>query len=148
MPHNNVLSFVMEERVLKLEFAVEQNTKMVVRLDRSMAQLNQSMVALRVQMGQGFADLRQEMAQGQADLRKEMAQGQIEFRREMTANYEKLQNKISSVPEKSHRETTTGSVNLQNNFDPIFFGLVALHFIIAFTLFGFMARDVIDFYLK
>jgi recombinational DNA repair ATPase RecF len=138
----------MEERVLKLEFAVEQNTKMLERLDRSMAQLNQSMVALRVQMGQGFADLRQEMAQGQADLRKEMAQGQIELLREMAANYEKLQNKISSVPEKSHRGTTTGFVNLQNHFDPIFCCLLALNFIIAFVILGLVAKDFIGFYLK
>jgi len=138
----------MEERVLKLEFAVEQNTKMLQLLDRSMAQLNKSMVALRVQIGQGFADLRQEMAQGQADLRKEMAQGQIELRREMTANYEKLQNKISSVPEKSHRETTAGFVNLQNRFDPIFFCLLALNFVIAFVILGLVAKDFIGFYLK
>ena len=138
----------MEKRVLTLELVVEQNTKMVERLDRSMAQLNQSMVALRVQMGQGFADLRQEMAQGQADLRKEMAQGQIELLREMAANYEKLQNKISSVPEKSHRETTTGFVNLQNRFDPIFLCLLALNFIIAFVILGLVAKDFIGFYLK
>ena len=138
----------MEERVLKLEFAVEQNTKMLERLDFSMAQLNQSMVALRVQMGQGFADLRQEMALGQADLRKEMAQGQIELRREMAANYEKLQNKISSVPEKSHRGTTTGFVNPQNHFDPIFCCLLALNFIIAFVILGLVTKDFIGFYLK
>ena len=138
----------MEERVLKLEFAVEQNTKTLERLDRSMAQFNQSMVALRVQMGQGFADLRQEMALGQADLRKEMAQGQIELRREMAANYEKLQNKISSVPEKSHRGATTGFVNLQNHFDPIFCCLLALNFIIAFVILGLVAKDFIGFYLK
>jgi hypothetical protein len=138
----------MEKRVLTLELVVEQNTKMVERLDRSMAQLNQSMVALRVQMGQGFADLRQEMAQGQADLRKEMAQGQIELLREMAANYEKLQNKISSVPEKSHRGTTTGFVYLQNHFDPIFCCLLVLNFIIAFVILGLVAKDFIGFYLK
>ena len=73
----------MEKRVITLELVVEQNTKMVERLDRSMAQLTQAMADLRVDMVKGFADLRQEMAQGQADLRKEVA-----------ADHEKLRNKI------------------------------------------------------
>ena len=73
----------MEKRVLTLELVVEQNTKMVERLDRSMAQLTQAVADLRVEMGKGFSDLRQEMAHGQAELRKEMA-----------AEYEKLRNKI------------------------------------------------------
>jgi len=73
----------MEKRVLTLELVVEQNTKMVERLDRSMAQLTQAMADLRMDMVKGFADLRQEMAQGQADFRKEMA-----------AAHEKLRNKI------------------------------------------------------
>ena len=73
----------MEKRVLTLELVVEQNTQMVERLDRSMAQLTQAMADLRVDMVKGFADLRQEMAQGQADLRKEMA-----------ADHERLRNKI------------------------------------------------------
>ena len=69
--------------MLTLELVVEQNTQMVERLDRSMAQLTQAMADLRVDMVKGFADLRQEMAQGQADLRKEVA-----------ADHEKLRNKI------------------------------------------------------
>lgn len=69
--------------MLTLELVVEQNTKMVERLDRSMAQLTQAMADLRVEMGKGFSELRQEMAHGQAELRKEMA-----------AEHEKLQNKI------------------------------------------------------
>ena len=73
----------MEIRMSTLELVVEQNTKMVERLDRSMAQLTQAMADLRVDMVKGFADLRQEMAQGQADLRKEVA-----------ADHEKLRNKI------------------------------------------------------
>ena len=84
----------MEKRVLTLELVVEQNTKMVERLDRSMAQLTQAMADLRVEMGKGFADLRQEMTQGQADLRKEMAHGQAELRKETAADHEKLRNKI------------------------------------------------------
>ena len=59
----------MEKRVLTLELVVEQNTKMVERLDRSMAQLTQAVADLRVEMGKGFSDLRQEMAHGQAELR-------------------------------------------------------------------------------
>ena len=69
--------------MLTLELVVEQNTKMVERLDRSMAQLTQAMADLRVEMRKGFSDLRQEMAHGQAELRKEMA-----------VDHEKLQNKI------------------------------------------------------
>ncbi len=73
----------MEKRVLTLELVVEQNTKMVERLDRSMAQLTQAMADLRVDMVKGFADLRQEIAHVQVELRKEMA-----------ADHEKLQKKI------------------------------------------------------
>lgn len=137
MHHNNIFNFVMEIRMSTLELVVEKNTQMVERLDRSMNSLTHAMADLRVQMSKGFADVRFEMMRDQAELR-----------REMTANYGKLQCQISSVPARSYRGASTGFVNIQNNFDPIFFGLVALHFIIAFTLFGFMARDVIDFYLK
>ena len=66
-------TFGMEKRVLTLELVVEQNTKMVERLDRSMAQLCQAMNDLRVQMIQGQAELRKEMADGQAQLRQEIA---------------------------------------------------------------------------
>ena len=69
--------------MLTLELVVEQNTKMVERLDRSMAQLTQAMADLRVDMVKGFADLRQEIAHVQVELRKEMA-----------ADHEKLQKKI------------------------------------------------------
>ena len=127
----------MEISMSTLELVVEKNTQMIERLDRSMDRLTDAMADLRVQMSKGFSDVRFEMMRDQAELG-----------REMTANYEKLQYQISSVPAKSYQGVSTGSVNLQNHFDPIFFGLVALHFIIAFTLFGFMARDFIDFYLK
>ena len=73
----------MEKRVLTFELVVEQNTKMVERLDRSMAQLTQAVADLRVEMVKGFSDLRQEMAHEHAELRKEMA-----------ADHEKLRNKI------------------------------------------------------
>ena len=73
----------MEKRVLTLELVVEQNTKMVERLDRSLAQLTQAVADLRVEMVKGFADLRQEIAHVQVELRKEMA-----------ADHEKLQKKI------------------------------------------------------
>ena len=53
---------MIEKRVLTLELVVEQNTKMVERLDRSMAQLTQAMADLRVEMGKGSAELRREMA--------------------------------------------------------------------------------------
>jgi hypothetical protein len=52
----------MEKRVLKLEFVVEQNTKLCERLDHSMAQLAQAIADLRVQVVQGQADLRQEIS--------------------------------------------------------------------------------------
>ena len=60
----------MEKRVLKLEFVVEQNTKLCERLDHSMAQLTQAMADLRVQVVQGQADLRQEISQSHTDLHK------------------------------------------------------------------------------
>ena len=60
----------MEKRVLKLEFVVEQNTKLCERLDHSMAQLTQAMADLRVQVVQGQADLRQEISQSHNELHK------------------------------------------------------------------------------
>lgn len=60
----------MEKRVLTLELVVEQNTKMVERLDQSMAQLTQAMADLRVQVVQGQADLRKEFLQSHTDLHK------------------------------------------------------------------------------
>ncbi len=56
--------------MLTLELVVEQNTKMVERLDRSMAQLTQAMADLRVQVVQGQADLRKEISQSHNDLHK------------------------------------------------------------------------------
>ena len=60
----------MEKRVLKLEFVVEQNTKLCERLDQSMAQLTQAMADLRVRVVQGQADLRKEISQSHNDLHK------------------------------------------------------------------------------
>ena len=68
--NNSGYYFVMEKRVLKLEFVVEQNTKLCERLDHSMAQLTQAMADLRVQVVQGQADLRQEISQSHTDLHK------------------------------------------------------------------------------
>lgn len=71
----------MEKRVLTLELLVEQNTKLVERLDRSMSQLSQAVVDLRCQMMQGHADLRLEIATSQAELRKEIAASHAELHR-------------------------------------------------------------------
>jgi hypothetical protein len=75
---------------------------------------------------QSMADLRLQMSKGFADVRFEMMRDKAELRRELTAGY----------------------VGSQNHVDSKFFCLVALHFIIAFTILGFLARDFIDFYLK
>ena len=56
--------------MLKIEFVVEQNTKLCERLDHSMAQLTQAMADLRVQVVQGQADLRKEISQSHDDLHK------------------------------------------------------------------------------
>ena len=60
----------MKKRVHKLEFVVEQNTKLCQRLDHSMTQLTQAMTDLRVQVVQGQADLRKEISQSHNDLHK------------------------------------------------------------------------------
>ncbi len=60
----------MKKPVHKLEFVVEQNTKLCQRLDHSMTQLTQAMTDLRVQVVQGQADLRKEISQSHNDLHK------------------------------------------------------------------------------
>lgn len=47
----------MEKRVYTLELLVEQNSKLIERLDNSMAQLSQAVSDLRVDMIQGQAAL-------------------------------------------------------------------------------------------
>ena len=138
----------MEKRVLTLELVVEQNTQMVERLDRSMAQLTLAMADLRVQMGQGFADLRQEMAQGQADLRKELVQVQIELRREMAADHEKLQNKIAIVQADMRQEMIAGFAEERKSGDKRFFWLLSAHFSTFIAIVGFLVKYFIDVYAK
>jgi len=138
----------MEERVLTLELAVEQNTKLGERLDRSMAQLTQAMADLRVQMGQGFADLRQEMVQGHADLRQEMALIQVELRKEMATDYEKLQNKIATVQAESRQEMIMGFAEVRKYVDHKFFWLLSAYFSTLVAVLGFLVKYFIDVYAK
>lgn len=116
----------MEKRVLTLELVVEQNTKMVERLDRSMAQLTQAMADLRVEMGKGFSDLRQEMAHGQTELRKEMA-----------ADHEKLRNKIETV-----------QTEMQKYVDKKFFWLLSSYLTTLIAVLSMLAKLFIDVYAK
>ncbi|CAN1542492.1 hypothetical protein MCERE10_02610 [Burkholderiaceae bacterium] len=116
----------MEKRVLTLELVVEQNTKMVERLDRSMAQLTQAVADLRVEMGKGFSDLRQEMAHGQAELRKEMA-----------ADHEKLRNKIETV-----------QTEMQKYVDKKFFWLLSAYLTTLIAVLSMLAKLFVDVYAK
>ena len=101
--------------MLALELAVEQNTKLGERLDRSMAQLTQAMADLRLQMCHGQAELRQEIASVQTELRKEIAQ--------------------------SHRE-------LHTFFERKFMWLITAYCGGLFTLIGFLAKYLLDSYVK
>jgi len=123
--------------VLTLELVVEQNTKMVERLDRSMAQLTQAMADLRVQMGQGFADLHQEMVQGQADLRQEIALVKVDLRKEMASDHEKLQNKIATV-----------QAEMRKYVDQKFFWLLSAYFTTLLGVLGLLAKYLIDVFVK
>ena len=123
---NPIHTFGMEKRVLTLELVVEQNTKMVERLDRSMAQLCQAMADLRVQMIQGQAELRQEIALSQAELRKEMADGQAQLRQEIAHSHQQL----------------------HVFFERKFMWLISAYCGGFFTLIGFMAKYFLDSYAK
>ena len=116
----------MEKRVLTLELAVEQNTKLGERLDRSMAHLCQAMADLRVQMIQGQAELRQEIASVQTELRKEMAAGQLELRKEIAQSH----------------------ADLHTFFERKFMWLITAYCGGLFTLLGFLAKYLLDGYSK
>jgi hypothetical protein len=60
----------MEKRVLTLELAVEQNTKLLERLERRVGDLSLSVNDLRVEMLQGHTALRKEFGQHLAELQK------------------------------------------------------------------------------
>lgn len=60
----------MEKRVLTLELAVEQNTKLLERLERRVGDLSLSVNDLRVEMLQGHTELRKEVGQHLAELHK------------------------------------------------------------------------------
>jgi hypothetical protein len=60
----------MEKRVLTLKLAVEQNTKLLERLERRVGDLSLSVNDLRVEMLQGHTALRKEVGQHLAELQK------------------------------------------------------------------------------
>lgn len=87
----HVYDFWMEKRVYTLELIVEQNGKLIERLDRSIDRLDNSMA----QLSQAMSDLRVDMIQGQAALRQDISDVRAELRSEierktfwlMTAHY-------------------------------------------------------------
>jgi hypothetical protein len=74
----------MEKRVYTLELLVEQNSKLIERLDNSMAQLSQAVSDLRVDMIQGQAALRQDISDVRIELRSEIERKTFWL---MTAHY-------------------------------------------------------------
>ncbi|MEY3629701.1 MAG: hypothetical protein RLY91_1467 [Pseudomonadota bacterium] len=74
----------MEKRVYTLELLVEQNSKLIERLDNSMAQLSQAVSDLRVDMIQGQAALRQDISDVRTELRSEIERKTFWL---MTAHY-------------------------------------------------------------
>ena len=127
----------MEKRVLTLELVVEQNTKMVERLDRSMAQLCQGMADLRVQMTKGQAELRQEIASVQTELRKEMAADHLELRKEVAANQLEFRKEIAH-----------SLAELHTFFERKFTWLISGYCTGLFTLLIFLAKYLLDSYSK
>ncbi len=67
-----------------LELLVEQNSKLIERLDNSMAQLSQAVSDLRVDMIQGQAALRQDISDVRTELRSEIERKTFWL---MTAHY-------------------------------------------------------------
>ncbi len=74
----------MEKRVYTLELLVEQNSKLIERLDNSMAQLSQAVSDLRVDMIQGQTALRQDISDVRIELRSEIERKTFWL---MTAHY-------------------------------------------------------------
>jgi hypothetical protein len=70
--------------VYTLELLVEQNSKLIERLDNSMAQLSQAVSDLRVEMIQGQAALRQDISDVRIELRSEIERKTFWL---MTAHY-------------------------------------------------------------
>jgi recombinational DNA repair ATPase RecF len=127
----------MEKRVLTLELAVEQNTAMGERLDRSMALLTQGMADLRVQMVQGFAEVRQEITSVKAELQQEIASVQLELRQEISASQSELRKEIAA----SHAD-------LHKFFERKFMWLLTAYSGGLLTLVGFLGKYLIDSYAK
>jgi len=70
--------------VYTLELLVEQNSKLIERLDNSMAQLSQAVSDLRVDMIQGQAALRQDISDVRTELRSKIERKTFWL---MTAHY-------------------------------------------------------------
>lgn len=83
--------------MLTLELVLEQNTKLVERLDRTMDQLSQSVTDLRLQMIQGHAELRQEITQCRGELRQEIAQSQAELHKFVERKFNLLMTSYCAV---------------------------------------------------
>jgi len=87
----HVYDFRMKKRVYTLELIVEQNGKLIERLDRTIERLDHNMA----QLSQAVSDLRVDMIQGHAALRQDISDVRTELRAEidrktfwlMTAHY-------------------------------------------------------------
>jgi hypothetical protein len=124
--HNDLYYFGMEKRMLTVELAVDQHTKICERLDRSMSNLCQAMADLRVQMTQVHADLRHEIALVQADLRKEIAFVQTDLRQEIARS----------------------NADLHKFFERKFMWMMTAYCGGMFTLLGFLGKYLLDSYAR
>ena len=147
-PHNNAYCLLMEKRVLTLELAVEQNTAMGERLDRSMALLTQGMADLRVQMVQGFAEVRQEITSVKAELQQEIASVQLELRQEISASQTELRKEISASQSELRKEIAASHAELHKFFERKFMWLLTAYSGGLLTLVGFLGKYLIDSYAK
>jgi len=135
--HNNLYCFGMEKRMLTVELAVDQHTKICERLDRSMSHLCQAMADLRVQMIQGQAELRHEIALVQADLRKEIAFVQTDLRKE-----------IAFVQTDLRQEIARSNADLHKFFERKFMWMMTAYCGGMFTLLGFLGKYLLDSYAR
>jgi hypothetical protein len=125
----------MEKRLLNLELVVEQNTKLIERLDRSMQELKQSFAELRLHVDHKFAEFRIEMIHSHIELRKEMDAKHVETRRELDAKYEKSEEKFAA-----------SQAEFFKMVERKFFWMITFHFGALLTLVGYLGKHFVDAY--
>lgn len=145
--------------MLTLELAVEQNTQLVERLDRSMQELKLSFAELRQHVDQKFAEFRLEMIRDRIELRQEMDAKYEQTRQEMDAKYEKTRLEMDAKYEKtrqemdakydqSRKEFVANQAEFLKMVERRFFWNIAIHYGALLSVVGYLGKHFIDVYYK